>query len=334
MAIRRIVAVGGAGIEALRIEPQEARQPGPGEALVRMRAATLNYRDLIGVRGSLPGLTKEPDYVPLSCGAGEVVAVGEGVTRVAPGDRVIPLFDQGWISGGPENMSRRQLGGSLDGVARDEAVFSADGLAHLPDELSDMEAATLPCAAITAWSALFFARRTGPGDVVIVQGTGGVSIAAVQLAKAAGATVIVTSSSDAKLARARQLGADHLVNYRKSNDWAADARAATGGRGADLVIDVVGASQLAASASALRPGGIVAAVGMLDGSFSWGKEASAPVVPVTVGSRDDVEAMLRAIVANRIRPVVDRVYPLERLGDALKAMETGGFFGKIGIAFD
>ncbi|MDO7842186.1 zinc-dependent alcohol dehydrogenase family protein [Sphingomonas immobilis] len=329
----RIIAKGGGGIEALRIEESPIPKPQAGEAVVRLRAASLNYRDLIGVRGALPGMTKEPDYVPLSCGAGEVVAVGAGVTHVRVGSRVSPIFAQGWLSGGAENMGRSHLGGSVDGVARSHAAFDAENLVLLPDTIGDLEAATLPCAGITAWSAITLARAVRPGDLVLVQGTGGVSIAALQFAKAAGAEVIVTSSSDAKLARARALGADYLVNYRTTPDWAGEARRVAG-RGADLVVDVVGTGSLEASATSLAPGGAIAAIGMLDGGFSWGAEIGVPVVPVTVGSRDAVEAMLRAITANRIRPVVDRVWPLDRLADALRALETGAFFGKIGIAID
>lgn len=332
--MRRIVAHGGGGIDGLQLERVAVPQPGPGQVLVRMRAATLNYRDLIGVRGALPGMTKEPSYVPLSCACAEVLAVGTGVTRVGRGQRVAPLFAQGWISGGMETMTQTHLGGSVDGVAREYAVFDADSVSPVPDALSDLEAATLPCAGITAWSSLFVARHTQPGDVVVLQGTGGVSIAGLQLAKAAGATAIVTSSSNAKLARARALGADHLINYRTTPDWPAAVRELTGGRGADLVIDVVGATQLEQSAAALNERGIIAAVGMLEGEFSWGREAGVPVIPIAVGNREQFDAMLLALVANRIRPVVDRAYPLEQLAEALGALERGDFVGKIGITFD
>jgi len=228
-------------------------------------------------------------------------------------------------------MGGRHLGGQADGVARTHGVFAADDLVVLPDALSDLEAATLPCAGLTAWSAVVGAGAIRPGQLVIVQGTGGVSIAALQFAKAAGAEVVITSSSDAKLARARALGADHCVNYRRTPDWAKAAREAAG-RGADLVVDVVGQAELERSAAVCHSGGRIAAVGMLDGTFSWGAQVGVPVLPVTVGSRDDYEAMLRAIVVNRIRPVIDAVYPLDRLGDALRRLESGDFFGKIGVA--
>lgn len=336
MTTTAFYAYGGQGIESLQRRELPTPQPGPGEALVRLRAATLNFRDLICVKGLLPGITKEPDYVPLSCASGEVVAVGEGVTRVQVGQRVIPMFAPGWISGSRDQSGIGHLGASADGVARTYGIFAAEGLTAAPDELSDLEAATLPCAALTAWNSLFAHRVTRPGDVVVLQGTGGVSIAALQMAKAAGAEVIITSSSDAKLNRARSLGADHTINYRKTPDWAAEVRRITGGRGANLLIDVVGADQLKQSEAALGDDAIIAAVGMLSiaGGFSWGKEARVPIIPIAVGSRNDFEAMLRGLCANRVRPVIDRVFPLEQLPDALRAAECGDFFGKIGIVIE
>lgn len=327
----RAVATGGAGIDALRFEEAAVPEPGPGEVLVRLQAATLNYRDLIGVHGALPGMTREPDYVPVSCGVGTVAACGPGVTRVVVGQRVSPIFALGWHEGGVENIGGRHLGGQADGVARTHALFDAEDLVLVPDMLGDLEAATLPCAGLTAWSAVVTAGNTRPGNLVVLQGTGGVSIAALQFAKAAGAEVVVTSSSDAKLARARALGADHLVNYRTTPDWASAARDAAG-RGADLVVDVVGTAQLEQSAAVCDPQGKIAAVGMLDGGFSWGAQVGVPVLPVTVGSRADYEGMLRAIVANRIRPVVDAAFALDRLPQALRRLEAGDFFGKVGIA--
>jgi NADPH:quinone reductase-like Zn-dependent oxidoreductase len=328
-----VIATGGGGIESLRFEDCPTPVPGPGEALIRLRTASLNYRDLIGLRGALPGMTREPEYMPLSCGCGEVISTGSGVTRVSAGQRVVPIFAQGWIDGDTATMGRDHLGGSVDGVARSHAVFDAENLVLIPDSISDLEAATLPCAGITAWSAVTLARAVRPGDIVLIQGTGGVSVAALQFAKAAGAEVIVISSSDAKLARARALGADHLVNYRATPDWGAQARRLTR-RGVDLVVDVVGTGAIGTSAAALAPGGTIAAIGMLDGSFSWGAELGVQITPVTVGSRTAMEAMLRGITANCLRPVVDRVWPLDRLADALHVLESGAFFGKIGISID
>lgn len=337
MTVTAFHARGGQGIEALERREHAMPTPGPGEVLVRLRAATLNFRDILFLKGLLPSsLTREPDYVPLSCGAGEVVSVGDGVARVKPGQRVIPMFAPQWISGERDLSGTGHLGAHADGVARSHGIFLEEGLTLTPDEMSDLEAATLPCAALTAWNSLFGHRITRPGDVVVLQGTGGVSIAALQMAKAAGARVIITSSCDLKLARARSLGADHTINYRATPNWAAEVHRVTGGRGANLVVDVVGADALEQSDAALGEDAQISAVGMLSiaGGFSWDKQARAPIVPIAVGNRNDFEAMLRGLTLNRVRPVVDQVYPLERLGDALRLMERGNFFGKIGILID
>jgi NADPH:quinone reductase-like Zn-dependent oxidoreductase len=295
--------------------------------LVRLKAATLNYRDLLFLKGLLP--LERPQYVPLSCASGEVAAVGEGVQGLKPGDRVNPLFYQGLKAG--KHTSPHMLGGSTDGVARTHGVFLADSLARLPDELGDLEAATFACAGLTAWAALFGPRPLKAGERVLLQGTGGVSIAALQWAKAWGAEVVIISSSDAKLRRARALGADVTVNYRTTPDWAQAARAASGGRGVDIVVDVAGGGQLAPSVSLLNEGGIIAAIGMLDGEFSWGKDVGATIVPIFVGDREQHQAMVAFAAQHAIRPVVDVVYDLERLADALRMMESGAFFSKIGI---
>jgi NADPH:quinone reductase-like Zn-dependent oxidoreductase len=321
-------ARGGAGIDGIVLRDASVPEPGAGEALVRLTAGTLNFRDLLAVRGQLPS-TKEPEYVPVSDAAGEVVAIGPGVTRVKPGDRVSPLFAQGWYSGPKPAMT--MLGGPIDGVARNYAVFDAESLCLTPDEIGDLEAATLPCAGLTAWTAVFGPRPVQAGEWVLVQGTGGVSLAALQWAKAVGANVIVTSSSDAKLKRAKVLGADIGINYRTTPDWAGAARAALGGRGADIVVDVVGVSGVEDCARAVADGGVISAVGRLEGTASWGVEVGKPVVPIVVGNREQHEAMLRFCAEQRIRPVIDAVYDLERLPDALRLLESGGFFGKIAI---
>lgn len=329
--MRAAIARGGEGISAVEIREVPKPVAGPGQALVRLRAATLNYRDLIMIDGLLPGLAKEPEFVPLSCAVGEVTAVGEGVERVKPGDRVSPLFAQGWIDGPPD--PGRMLGGSVDGVARQFAAFDSDSLCLVPDALGDLEAATLPCAGLTAWSALFGERPVKAGEWVLLQGTGGVSIAALQWAKAAGAHVAITSSSDAKLSRAKALGADIAVNYRTTPDWTAALRGELGGNRIAIVVDVVGSGALRASASLLAPDGVVAGIGMLDGPFSWGKDEAIgkPILLVNVGNRSRHEAMLEFAVANAVRPVVDAVYDLERLPDALRHLQGRQFFGKIGI---
>lgn len=328
--MRAAIAVGGAGLSGLTFREMPVPEPAHGEALVRLTAATLNYRDLIMLKGLLPGLTRQPDYVPLSCAAGTVMSVGDGVTRVKPGDRVSPLLAQGWIDGPPD--PRRMLGASLDGVARPFAVFEAESLVVLPDVLEDMAAATLPCAGLTAYSALFAACGLQRGQWVLVQGTGGVSIAALQWARAAGAHVAVTSSSDEKLAHAASLGADLTVNYRTVPDWAGAVRTLLG-HGVDIVIDVVGAGGLDASARVLREGGSIAAIGMLDGPFNWSRKEhqGRRILPVTVGNRARHEAMLAFAARHRVQPIVEAVYALDHLPDALAHLESGRFFGKIGI---
>jgi NADPH:quinone reductase-like Zn-dependent oxidoreductase len=323
------VATGGAGIGAIRLEEVARPAPAAGEALLRLTAATLNYRDFAFVSGRLPGMTKEPDYVPLSCAAAVVEAVGEGVTRVKPGDRVQPIFALGWLEGPQPTL--QMLGGFADGVARQSACFPAESLVLIPDCLDDMEAATLPCAGVTAWAALTQHRQVKPGDWVLCPGTGGVSIAALQFAKAFGAKVAITSSSDAKLARAKALSADLCINYRTSPDWGAALRSAIGG-GVDFVIDVVGGDDLATNAALLNAGGQISTIGMLGGDFSWGKEPAGTVCArVSVGNRAQHEAMLAFIAAHRLKLVVDRIFPLRQIQEAFRCLESGAFFGKVGI---
>jgi len=330
--MKSAIAKGGSGIDQLEIREVADPSPGPGEALVRLKAATLNYRDLLFITGRLgPGMTKDPEYVPMSCGAGEVVSVGDGVTRVKPGDRVSPIFALGWRSGRAPTM--QMLGGLADGVARQLAVFEAEDLCLLPDELGDLEAATLTCAGLTAWNALFLPRPLQRGEWIAVQGTGGVSMAALQWAKGAGANVAVTSSSDAKLHRAKAMGADVTINYRTNPDWAAATRSALGGKGVDIVVDTAGAGEVEASAGLLNEGGLLAAIGNLSGNFNFGVEEvhGRRVANISVGNRDEQEAMIAFAADHGIRPVVDVVYDLDRLKDAMHHMESGKFFGKIGV---
>ncbi len=316
------------GIDTIRVVEQDVPAPGPGEALVRLTAATLNFRDLIMAKGLIPGIAKAPELIPLSCAAGVVEAVGAGVERVRPGDRVMPTFTLGWINGPQESFA--MLGGSVDGVARQYAVFPDHSLVHLPDEMGDLDGATLACAGLTAWSALTRFRPTAPGEWVLAHGTGGVSIAALQFAKAMGAKVAITSSSDAKLNRARSLGADVAVNYRTTPDWGAAIRRAVGGNAIANVIDTVGVVQFADNASLLVEGGQLSAIGMLGSDFTWTQD-DPRLVPIAVGDRDGHEAMARFIVEHRIRPVVDAVYDLDRLQDAYRALEGNAFFGKVGV---
>lgn len=320
----------GKGIATLAITDEAVPQPQAGEALVRLHAATLNFRDHIFANNLLPGIPREPDLIPLSCGAGVVEAVGAGVSRVKAGDRVVPIFAQGWISG--TSPTTTHLGGQIDGVARQYAVFDAEGLSPLPDELGFLEGATLPCAALTSWSALTAFRPTQTDEWVLAHGTGGVSIAALQLAKAMGAKVIITSSSDAKLARARWLGADVTINYRTTPDWATAIRKAIGGNTVANVIDTVGAVQFEANASLMVEGGQLSAIGMLGSDFSWSvANPAVSLAPIGVGNRDQHEAMTAFMVQHRIRPVVDAVFDLDRLADAYRCMESHAFFGKVGV---
>jgi NADPH:quinone reductase-like Zn-dependent oxidoreductase len=320
----------GKGIDAITVSEAPIPRPGPGEALLRLKAATLNFRDIIMAKGLIPGIGRDPDVVPLSCGAGEVVSVGDGVTRVEAGDRVTPIFALGRISAA--HTSTEMLGGSVDGVARQYAVFPAESLCHVPDELGDLEGATLSCAALTAWSALTQYRQLQPGEWILAHGTGGVSIAALQFAKAMGGNVVITSSSDAKLKRARSLGADVTINYRTTPKWADLIRKTLGGNEIANVIDTVGAVQFDDNASLLVDGGQISAIGMLGSEFSWTKQdPGVKLAPIAVGNRDQHEAMTDFIVQHRIRPVVDVVYDLDRIQDAFRHLESGKFFGKVGL---
>ena len=320
----------GKGIETLTVTDAPIPEPGPGEALVRLHAATLNFRDLIMAKGLIPGIAKEPDLVPLSCGAGEVVGVGSGVTRVKVGDRVTPIFTLGNIRG--EQTSYEMLGGSVDGVARQYAVFPAESLVLNPDELGDLEAATLTCAALTSWSALTAFRPTQKGEWILAHGTGGCSIAALQFAKAMGCQVAITSSSDRKLNRAKSLGADVTINYKTTPNWADAVRRAIGGNKVANVVDTVGAVQFDDNASLLADGGQLSAIGMLGSDFSWTRQnPEVKLAPISVGNRDQHEAMIAFIALHRIKPVVDVVYDLDRIQDAYRCAEANQFFGKVGV---
>jgi len=318
--------------DSVRLVERPVPEPAAKEVQIRLTAATLNYRDLLMVTGASQSGRKE-NCVPLSCGCGVVSAVGSEASRFKVGDRVCPTFFQDWISG-PRTAPGMglSLGGTVDGVAREYACYPEDYVVKVPDVLGDLEAASLPCAAVTAWNALFALHSTKPGDVVLLQGTGGVSIAGLQLAKAAGATVIITSSSPVKLERSRALGADYLINYREVPEWGARARQITGERGVDIVLDVVGAEGMAQTQAALKPDGVIAAIGLLAGTPGRTMTPRpAPMQVVRVGSREHFEDMNRAIAANGIRPVIDRVYPLERLPEAMQALKSGAIFGKVGI---
>jgi NADPH:quinone reductase-like Zn-dependent oxidoreductase len=325
------------GMDNLRLAERADPAPGPGQVLLGMRAASLNYRDLLTVRGHYNPRQPLP-LVPCSDGVGEIIAVGEGVTRVAVGDRVATAFSQTWIGGPPtKDKLRGTLGGPLDGTLAEHLVLSADGVVRVPEHLTDVEAATLPCAALTAWSALVEHGSVTAGDVVLVQGTGGVSIFALQIARVLGARVIVTSSSDAKAERARELGAWRTINYAENERWGAAARDLTDGIGVDHVVEVGGAGTLGQSLAAARVGGQVSVIGVLSGVAS-----ELNIIPmlmqqlrlqgILVGSREGFERMNRAFAAHELRPVVDRVFGFDEAPDAFAYMASAQHFGKICIS--
>lgn len=328
----RVMEFAGPGYDQLRPADRPEARPQEGEVLVSLTHATINYRDLMMAERGNP--TGPSPYVPLSDAAGVVAEVGRGVSRVKVGDRVCPTFFQNWVSGPPpfsEGSPAQALGGQVDGVARESMCLSEEDLVIIPSCLSDAEAATLPCAALTSWNALFVARATKPGDLVLLQGTGGVSIAGLQLAKAAGAVVAITSSSDSKLERVRSLGADITVNYRSTPSWGQQVLAEAG-RPADVVLDVGGADTLEQTLVALRPGGDICGIGALGGQrLPRLSEEQARYHPIYVGSRTQFEEMLLGMESTHVRPIIDRSFPLSELGEAMQAQARGEFFGKIAI---
>lgn len=334
---------GSFGLDRLELAERPEPEPGPGEVLLRMRAASINFRDFLMVEGRYN--PKQPlPLVPCSDGVGDVVAVGPGAERLAPGlaegDRVAPIFAQGWLAGRPRREDvRTTLGGPLDGTLAELMVARAQGVVPVPEHLSDEEAATLPCAAVTAWNALTSGGDTGSvkaGDTVLTLGTGGVSIFALQLARVLGARVIVTSSSDDKLARAKELGASEGVNYREVPEWGKRVRELTGGVGVDHVIEVGGGDTLPKSLQAVRAGGTISLIGVLSGRPTELDVASilmrqVRIQGVLVGSREHFEAMNRAIAQHGLRPVVDRVFPFPEAPEAFRHLAAGRHLGKVAI---
>lgn len=324
------------GFEHLREVELPEPAPGPGEVLVRIHAASLNYRDRVIIEGSyMPGLALPA--IPLSDGAGEVVAVGPGVTRWQPGDRVTTHYASTWLAGRvlAEHGAGR-LGGPKPGVLQQFLTIDQQALVATPAYLSDVQAATLPIAALTAWNALE-TSAVGPGQTVLLQGTGGVSLFALQLARLRGARVIITSSSDDKLARARDLGADDTINYRSTPHWADAARALTAGVGVDVVLEMGGSNTLAQSLAAVRQGGVIVAIGFLAGSGEGPDVARSLVARqarlqgMSVGHRQSFEEMLRAITLAQLQPVVDRCYPMRDIVAAFAHMGSRDNFGKVVI---
>lgn len=321
------------GLENLHVAERPEPTPGPGQVLVKMKAWSLNYRDLMVAKGAYNPKLKLP-FVPLSDGVGDVVAFGPGVTRVKTGTRVAATFMPGWVGGElSEAKAKTALGGGVPGVLAEYVVLDGEGVVPVPEHLTDEEAATFPCAALTAWNALVAQGQIKAGDSVLVQGTGGVSLFALQFAKMHGARAIATSSSDAKLTRAKELGATDGINYKTTQDWEEKVRALTG-QGVDHVVEVGGAGTLGKSLRAVRNGGTISLIGVLAGATSQVNPLpilmkGVRVQGIFVGSRDMFEAMNRAIALHQMRPVVDRVFAFGDIRAALTHMESGAHFGKI-----
>ncbi|MDQ1914442.1 NAD(P)-dependent alcohol dehydrogenase [Paenibacillus sp. GD4] len=332
--MKAIQLTNGFGFEELTLVELDIPTPGPHEVLIRMRAASLNYRDLVILSGLMPIEIKFP-FIPLSDGAGEIVAVGQGVTRFQVGHRVACNLQQRFIAGSPRaEVLRDSLGGPLNGVAAEYVVLHEDGVVPIPDHLTWEEASTLPIAALTAWSMLIEYGGLQAGDTVLMQGTGGVSIFGLQFSLMAGARAIITSSSNDKLERAKALGAWRTINYSEVPDWDKAALELTGG--VDHVLDVGGAATMVKSINALRIGGTLSMVGFLSGltipeyDVTGILQKAATVRGSQVGNRDHFEKMNRAIAHHRLHPVIDRVFPLDRIGEAFALLAEGKqYFGKI-----
>lgn len=320
------------GLENLELVEDERPEPGPGEVLVRIRASSLNFHDNMVVHGKIPSADGR---VPMSDGAGDVVAVGDGVDTFKVGDAVVSTFWPYWLGGDMTSATRRDIPGeTFDGYAREYVSLPTHFFTKAPADCTHAEAATLTCAGVTAWRGLVTCGQVKPGDTVLTLGTGGVSLFALQFAKLAGARVIATSSSDEKLEKLKRLGADHVINYKAEPGWGQKAKDLTEGRGVDHVIEVGGAATLAQSITACRTGGHVALVGVLTGFVA---DVSIPTLfsnqirisGISIGSRVDQEDMTRAITANGLKPVIDRSFPLQDIVAAFKHYESHEHFGKI-----
>jgi NADPH:quinone reductase-like Zn-dependent oxidoreductase len=330
------VQKGATSIDGLRPAERPDPQPGPHEVLIRIRATSLNYRDQMVVTGNYFGGPVSRNLIPLSDGAGEVAAVGAEVSRFKTGDRVAGTFFQTWISG-PMTERHPALGSPLDGTLAEYIALHEDGVVPMPRTLSFEEAATLPCAAVTAWNALMVAGKpVKPGDTVLCLGTGGVSMAGLLFAKVAGARVIVTSSSDEKIKRACALGASDGVNYKRYPDWQKEVTHLTGGHGADHILENGGPGSLTRSFEAAAFGGKVALIGFLAGTEGEINTTilmmkGGAMIGIGVGSRAMFEDMNQAIDVNKIKPVADRVFPFDKADDAYRCQAAGDFIGKVVI---
>lgn len=325
------------GIDSLTLVERPDPTPGPRQILVRVRASSLNYRDLLTIEAKSARAAPKPDLIPLSDGAGEVVAVGPGVTRFKTGDRVAGCFMQRWF-GEPirESAMGSAMGGAIDGMLTELAVLEEEGAVLLPAHLSFEEGAALPCAAVTAWNALVVIGELKAGETVLVQGSGGVSIFALQFAKLFGARVIATSSSAAKAQRLKQMGAEAVIDYKATPDWDVEALKLTGNRGVDITVEVGGAGTLPRSFLATRVGGRIAVIGLLTGAATVDPmpilRRNLRVHGLYVGSTEMFEAMNRAIEAGGLKPVIDKVFPFAEAKDAYRHLKSQQHFGKIVIA--
>jgi NADPH:quinone reductase-like Zn-dependent oxidoreductase len=320
------------GLENLKLVEENQPEPRPGELLVRIRASSLNFHDDMVVTGKIPCADGR---VPMTDGAGEVIAVGENVTEFKVGDNVVGTFFPYWLGGEMTSTTKRDVpGDSVDGYAREYVCMPAHAFTKAPAGYTHLEAATLPCAGVTAWRGLAVCGQVKPGDTVLTLGTGGVSLFALQFAKAAGARVIATSSSDEKLEKLKRLGADNVINYKAVPEWGQKAKDLTDGRGVDHVIEVGGPGTLAQSIKACRTGGHIALIGVLTG---FAGEVALPEIFVRqlrisgifVGSGADQENMIRAITANRLKPIIDRSFPMQEIVGAFKYYESQKHFGKV-----
>lgn len=336
--MRAFQITGSFGLENLKAVELPEPKPGAGQVRVRVRAASLNFRDLVVIKGGY-GAKQTLPRIPLSDAAGEITAVGEGVKRVKAGDRVVVCFAPDWLEGPPtQEKMDTAWGAFVDGVLCESIVAREEAVLPIPAHLSFEEAATLPCAALTAWNALFTEDHVGPGQTVVVQGTGGVSLFALQFARLAGARVIITSSSDQKLARARALGASEGINYKSTPEWDREVRRLTAGRGADHIVEVGGAGTLNRSLGCVRLGGMITMIGVLAGASAEVRTTlilfkAARIHGIFVGSRASFEDMNRAISANGLRPVISDQFPFAEAPAALRHMESGSHFGKIVLTY-
>jgi len=330
MKLVRLRAPG--GFENLKLVEEDQPEPRPGELLVNIRACSLNFLDDMLVQGKKPGADGR---IPLSDGAGEVIAVGDEVDEFKVADNVVSTFYPYWLGGEMTPATKRDIPGeSVDGYAREYACMPAHAFTKAPAGYTHVEAATLTCAGVTAWRGLVVCGHVKPGDTVLIQGTGGVSLFALQFAKAAGARVIATSSSEEKLEKLKRLGADVIINYKAVPDWGQKAKDLTDGRGVDHVMEVGGPATLTQSITASRTGGHIALIGVLTG---FAAEVAIPAVfsnqirisGISIGSRADQEDMIRAITVNRLKPVVDRSFPLQEIVAAFKHYESQKHFGKV-----